>query len=141
MVKAGEIGEGFDCLRRTLNVYRIWPVVIVAGASRRSKEFRLEVSEPAIQLRLESLIARALDVTFEAIQIVSSMKVVNPALVRVLSVIPAAVGQLSRTTVLHGRPVHPEQFLLLGMFRCAGKHCRSQHIGVVYGLDGFGQVT
>src|SRR5258708_5155142 len=92
LIIVGEISESFDGLRRALNVYRIRPVVIVTGTSGRIEKSRLEVLETEIQSWPERLIACALDIALETIQIVSRMKVVNPMALRTLCVVPASVG-------------------------------------------------
>ena len=90
----GELRQGLDSLSGALDINRICPVVIVFWPSRRLEKGLREVPKPAIHMWSERLIAGAIDITLDTVEVVSSMETIDPVVAGVLTVVPGAVGQL-----------------------------------------------
>jgi hypothetical protein len=77
-VYIGKKCQCVDRLRRALNVDWQRLIVIVLRSAVRLDEVSLEILEAALKIRLKLAVTTAADVAFEAIEIVSGMKIVDP---------------------------------------------------------------
>ena len=98
-----------------LDVNRISLIAKVLGPSVSLKEVAFEVIETATKMALKGLVSRTFNIAFEAIEIVTRVKVVDPHVLRRLTITPGAVGRLqgatglSSSAQLHGDLENNEQ--------------------------------
>src|SRR5690606_2320524 len=99
VVKIGEIGESVYCLRCTLDINRINPVMVVLGTAAAFKEIVLEISKSPAQIFTIGLILNVFQITLQTIEIITGMEIIYPPGLHSLTIIPGAVRPLTRTTV------------------------------------------
>src|SRR3954464_8602014 len=101
LIIVGEVRKRLDRLRGTLAVD--WPrlIVIVARTAILAEEVSLIEGEPADDRVTVCVVTSRVDVTFQAVEVVAGVKIVDPVKLRWLRVPPRAVGTLPRTAVPH----------------------------------------
>src|ERR1700724_932694 len=100
-----------------------------------------EEVESLDHIRPELLVAGAVDIEAKPIQVVASVKVVNPMILRSLGIPPGPIGTLARATVLHGGPCDTTEFLIPGFRSGSCKQASAKHVGVMDRHLSVGQVA
>ena len=89
-----EQGQRINNLSRALDIDRLTAIVVVAWAAVLFDEVVFEICETSRQVFTPALVTRVLDVTLEAIEIVASVKIIDPMVLWIFSVVLSTVGQL-----------------------------------------------
>ena len=90
-IMIGEKTKRVDRLRRALNVDRVGLIVIISRAARGLEKRGLEIRIATIAVRHEGLVARVVDVTLDAVEIVGGVKIVDPVVFGILAIPPSTV--------------------------------------------------
>src|SRR5580700_11325398 len=81
-----EAGEGIDRLCDTLNVYWISSRVVVLRATGRFKKVTLVETQSSLEIRSKRFVPGRFVVMLEAVQIVPSVEIINPVILRFFGV-------------------------------------------------------
>ena len=90
-----------DGLSGALDVHRVSAVVVVLRATAIFEECRREISQASLEVRAKFIVAARFKIAVQAVEVVASMKVVDPMKFWLLGIPPRAVGQLPGAAVLH----------------------------------------
>src|SRR5208283_3665317 len=117
--------------RCALTIYRICPIVIIFWPTAVLKKVILEKFKAPFEILLICSVTCTFDITLEAVQVVSCMKIVYPMMIGCFTVVPSSFGQLSRATVFHRFLCHSLSLYIACEFYRSGQYRSAEHIGVM----------
>ena len=92
------MAKGIDCLRGTLYVDRVLPVVVVPK-SVFFEEYFFEILVPGINMFVEGFVLGGFGVSLQAIQVVRCVEIIDPVMILGFRIPPGAIFELSVATI------------------------------------------